>query len=263
MKLEALNGMTPATVAPSRAQGSADAAIQRAKGVAKNGDTAQIAEASRQLEGIFLSMVFEEMAKTVDSTDTLVPRSPGQDMYEQWFRSEVASDWSRRGGVGLGGAITRSLGASPAPHPAPAAAPRLHAAVSRPSAPAPAIPPVQGRVTSSFGPRVHPISGKAELHNGVDIAVPEGSPVRCPFDGTVVSVNSEDRGGLSVVVQHANGYTSGYAHLSRALVKPGDLVGSGQVIAESGNSGTSTGPHVHFAVQRFGQPVDATGWFRF
>lgn len=262
MKLEALTAMSPAAVAPSRVQGSADAAVQRAKGAAKSGDAAQIAEASRQLEGIFLSMVFEEMAKTVDASDTLVPRAPGQDMYEQWFRSEVASDWSRRGGLGLGNAIARSLGASPTPASAPAAVPRPQGAV-RPSTPTPVPLPAQGRVTSGFGPRIDPISGEVGMHNGLDIAVPERSPVRCPFDGTVVSVDSEGHGGLSVVVQHANGYTTGYAHLSRALVRPGDMVGSGQVIAESGNSGTSTGPHVHFAVQRFGQPVDATGWFRF
>jgi murein DD-endopeptidase MepM/ murein hydrolase activator NlpD len=83
-----------------------------------------------------------------------------------------------------------------------------------------------------------------------------GQDVRSAASGRVASVQSMGGYGLTVVVDHGNGLQTRYAHLSAAALKPGDSVESGQVIARSGNSGRSTGPHLHFEVLENGQPVD-------
>ena len=116
--------------------------------------------------------------------------------------------------------------------------------------------PVKGRITTPFGPRIHPITGAEQLHNGIDIAVPIGTDVLAPADGVVKSVYSTTAGGRQIVLEH-DGWMTGYAHLSQQLVSIGDHVAQGQVIAKSGNTGTSTGPHLHFTMTNgMGQKVD-------
>lgn len=117
--------------------------------------------------------------------------------------------------------------------------------------------PVNGRISSRFGPRVAPISNASTDHNGVDIAVPIGTPVKAPADGKVISVYTHERGGKSLIVQHADGWKTGYAHLNDWSVKVGDQVKQGDVIAHSGNTGNSGGPHLHFTMTNgVGQKVD-------
>ena len=119
------------------------------------------------------------------------------------------------------------------------------------------IPPVTGRISSAFGNRVHPITGETSFHNGIDFAVPEGTEVVSPADGEVRSVYTAGAGGLQLVIDHDNGFATGYAHLSRAEVVPGERVKQGQVIALTGNTGTTTGAHLHFTMRdASGQYVD-------
>ena len=108
--------------------------------------------------------------------------------------------------------------------------------------------PVEGRVTSKFGNRTHPVTGVASFHNGIDIAVPVGTPVKAPMRGTVISTGSHPTGGLQMVLQHPNGWRTGYAHLSQYVAKVGEEVVQGETIALSGNTGASTGPHLHFTI---------------
>lgn len=111
--------------------------------------------------------------------------------------------------------------------------------------------PVPGyrRVTSPFGPRTAPTSGASSMHKGIDIAAPIGTPIVSPWDGKVVVANSHPTGGVQLVIQHNNGKRTGYAHLSSRLVALGDTVERGQRIALVGNTGTSTGPHLHFSLR--------------
>jgi murein DD-endopeptidase MepM/ murein hydrolase activator NlpD len=120
-------------------------------------------------------------------------------------------------------------------------------------------------VSSAFGLRRDPFDGSVKLHKGTDIAMPVGSDVRSAAGGVVESVGELPDYGLTVVVNHAGGVKTRYAHLSEAAVKVGDGVTRGQVIAKSGNSGKSTGPHLHFEVIDEGKPVkpspdDMTLW---
>lgn len=108
--------------------------------------------------------------------------------------------------------------------------------------------PVKGRISSDFGPRTHPITGVASNHNGIDIAAPTGTPIVAPKSGRVISIYSTATGGLQMVVEHAGGWRSGYAHLSETIAKVGEDVMKGETIAKVGNTGASTGPHLHFTI---------------
>lgn len=115
------------------------------------------------------------------------------------------------------------------------------------------------RVSSNFNPRrVNPVTGRVTPHHGVDFAMPIGTPVLATGDGEVVVANA--RGGAAgkyVTLRHGRQYLTRYMHLSRVLVKPGDKVKRGDRIALSGNTGRSTGPHLHFEVWINNQPVNA------
>lgn len=95
-----------------------------------------------------------------------------------------------------------------------------------------------------------------QFHKGIDIAVPFGSDVHCTAQGTVIFAGPKGGYGNCVIVSHGNGLATLYAHLSQILVKPNDRVKVNQVIAKSGNSGRSTGPHLHYEVHRNNQPVN-------
>lgn len=116
--------------------------------------------------------------------------------------------------------------------------------------------PVKGAVTSGVGWRVDPFgSGKRVFHRGTDIAVPVGTPVQATRKGRVVLAGDDGHGhGSTIVIEHDNGDRTLYGHNSALLVRHGDLVDSGTVVALSGNSGRSTGPHVHYELQPSGRP---------
>ncbi len=125
----------------------------------------------------------------------------------------------------------------------------------------PSICPVDGGLfTSSFGLRRDPFTGRQTFHRGVDFSLPVGSPVVATANG-VVGVVGQERGlGLIVAVEHGNGLTTVYGHLQAANVKAGQTVQRGQVVALSGSSGRSTGPHLHYEVRVGDQAVNPLGY---
>ena len=124
--------------------------------------------------------------------------------------------------------------------------------------------PVTGPITSKFGPRKAPVAGASTYHNGVDVGVPVGTQVRAPWDGTVLSTYSNAAGGNQMIVKHPNGYRTGYAHLSGYVATKGQAVRQGEAICLSGNTGHSTGPHLHFTLTNpAGQKVDPETVFDF
>lgn len=121
------------------------------------------------------------------------------------------------------------------------------------------LPVENGVITSGVGWRVDPFgSGKLAFHRGVDIAVPVGTPVRAVRKGRVVFAGARRGYGTTVIVEHANGDRTLYGHNAMVRVNSGELVESGTVIAISGNTGRSTGPHVHFERMPSGRPVIET-----
>jgi murein DD-endopeptidase MepM/ murein hydrolase activator NlpD len=123
--------------------------------------------------------------------------------------------------------------------------------------------PISGRVTSKFGNRVHPVTGQSSFHNGVDIAAYIGTPVFAPATGIVIKVWDHPRGGKSMAIQSLEGVRFGFAHLDQQLKREGESVMRGDVIAMTGNSGASTGPHLHFTVKKNGQWIDPETMFTF
>jgi murein DD-endopeptidase MepM/ murein hydrolase activator NlpD len=120
----------------------------------------------------------------------------------------------------------------------------------------PTFLPVSGRITSRFGGRRHPFSRKYDFHEAVDLATKSGTAIRAPGKGIVTFSGRQGGYGNMVEINHGYGIVTRYAHNSTNLVKKGDRVSKGQVIARVGSTGSSTGPHVHFEVEVNGKAVD-------
>lgn len=118
------------------------------------------------------------------------------------------------------------------------------------------IRPASGRLSSGFGMRTHPISGRRKLHAGIDIAAPTGTPIYAAAPGVVISSGWRGGYGNAVVIDHGGGLSTLYGHCSRLLVKSGQRVTQGQRIALIGSTGYSTGPHLHFETRVNGKPVN-------
>ncbi|MDW8140754.1 MAG: M23 family metallopeptidase [Candidatus Bipolaricaulota bacterium] len=116
--------------------------------------------------------------------------------------------------------------------------------------------PLRGVLTSGFGPRRHPITGRQDFHEGIDLEVPEGTDVYAARAGRVLFAGYRGGYGLSVVLQHDQGYRTVYAHLSEVFVYRGQFIEGGQRLALSGRTGSSTGPHLHFEILRYGKALN-------
>ncbi|RZM36154.1 MAG: M23 family metallopeptidase, partial [Sphingomonas sp.] len=116
--------------------------------------------------------------------------------------------------------------------------------------------PVLGRITSSFGLRMHPLLGFTRMHKGLDIGAPYGSPIHAMTDGVVAFAGRTGGYGNFVKLVHGGGMASGYGHMSRIAVSSGTRVRQGQVIGYVGSTGISTGPHLHWEVWRGGAAIN-------
>lgn len=111
-------------------------------------------------------------------------------------------------------------------------------------------------LASPFGPRPSPFTGLPSRHEGVDLLAPPGTPVRAAAAGRVRSAGRDGPFGLAVELDHGGGLTTRYAHLAKILVRPGAEVEAGRPVGLLGNSGRSTGPHLHYEVRLAGRPLD-------
>jgi murein DD-endopeptidase MepM/ murein hydrolase activator NlpD len=126
----------------------------------------------------------------------------------------------------------------------------------------PTLWPVEGRVTGSFGERIDPFNGEGAFHLGVDISGELGEPIIAPADGFVTYAEQLGGYGRAVVLDHGNGVTTRYGHMSGFAVAVGQRVRRGDVIGYVGNSGRSTGPHVHYEVRINDTPVNPYKYLR-
>jgi murein DD-endopeptidase MepM/ murein hydrolase activator NlpD len=133
-----------------------------------------------------------------------------------------------------------------------------HPSVTKTAEPAGAIPafrwPVRGRIIAGFGRQQN-----GAQNDGINLAVPAGTPIKAADDGIVAYAGNELKGyGNLVLVRHSNGYVSAYANASQLLVKRGETVKRGQVIARAGQTGSVTSPQLHFEIRKGSIPVDPT-----
>jgi murein DD-endopeptidase MepM/ murein hydrolase activator NlpD len=130
----------------------------------------------------------------------------------------------------------------------------------------PAIQPISGKnlqhVASGYGYRIHPIYKTLKMHTGIDFTASTGTPIYATGNGTIASVEKEYRGyGHNVVISHGYGYQTLYGHMSRITIKPGQKVKRGDIIGYVGNTGTSTGPHLHYEVIKHGKKINPVNFF--
>jgi murein DD-endopeptidase MepM/ murein hydrolase activator NlpD len=120
----------------------------------------------------------------------------------------------------------------------------------------PTLAPALGLITDGYGMRPDPFTGRRAFHRGLDISGRRGTPIRAPADGIVVSAGRNGGLGKTVRVSHGFGYTTIYGHLDKMTVEPGDEIRRGDEIGTLGNSGRSTGPHLHYEVHVDGKSVN-------
>jgi murein DD-endopeptidase MepM/ murein hydrolase activator NlpD len=250
----------------------------RAGALAAKGDAATAAEKKKAAED-FVALLFMEVLKTMRAS---IPKgglfdsdSVENDVYTSMGDTEVARAIAGREALGLRQMIEKALdhsmsraldrGAPKPPDPSPVkplgfdskpAEPLPRAQTDEQSHAADLEAPLHGRISSRFGLRPDPWSGKTRFHKGVDIAAPAGSPVKAAAAGKVVFSGWAEGYGNLVTIDHGDGSLTRYGHNGANLVQAGEVVGSGQEIALVGATGRATGPHLHFEIERHGEAVD-------
>lgn len=116
--------------------------------------------------------------------------------------------------------------------------------------------PIRGRITSTFGTRKDPFTGRNKFHCGIDVSARVGTPIRAAAPGRVIFSGWKNGYGRVVIIRHRNGYITVYAHNSKNSVRVGEFVNAGNVLALSGKSGAATGGHLHFEIRKYVNPLN-------
>ena len=125
----------------------------------------------------------------------------------------------------------------------------------------PSVRPTKGRISDDYGYRIHPITKVRHFHHGVDIANRFGTFINATADGNVIETGFDKNYGRYILIDHGYGYKTYYAHLSKQLVEKGDAVTKHKVIGQMGNSGCSTGTHLHYEVRFYGKSKNPVNYF--
>src|SRR6185312_3091128 len=120
----------------------------------------------------------------------------------------------------------------------------------------PSVAPVDGWITSGYGIRVSPFTGERTMHSGLDIAAPVGTPILAPADGVVIFTGAKAGYGNFIMIAHGYGVVTRYGHNHQNMVQPGQKIARGEQIATVGDSGRTTGPHVHYEIVVNGKTND-------
>jgi murein DD-endopeptidase MepM/ murein hydrolase activator NlpD len=231
-------------------------------------DRAQIKLLAQQFEAMLTTQMLREMRRSMlDDDQEQKENGFGLETMTDTTDAELGSALSRVGGIGLTSsllkAFERQIAGESQSNESGAAANITGASAQADVVKSPIPKPLQvsdvtapARVSSRFGWRQDPLTGEASFHQGVDLAVAYGRDVKAAADGVVSFAGVQNGYGNTVVIDHQDGRQTRYAHLSQELVRAGDAVTEGQVLGKSGNSGRSTGPHLHFEVLVNGKPVD-------
>lgn len=246
----------------------------------------QMKRVAADFEAVLLQRFTAAINPSASDEDGDLFRSEATDLYRQMFAEQLAKTIADSGGIGLADIIVRQMHAAAdggrvnatgiekakdavrllrdgagakaaATEPVSLSAPRT---TSRrrvdDGEPIELQLPVTGRITSQFGTRRDPIHGHRRFHRGLDIAAPRGTPIEAAAEGTVVFAGRQRGYGNTVIIEHADGRRTRYAHAQTLQVQAGETVEAGQEIATVGSTGRATGPHVHFEVIEDGKRVN-------
>jgi murein DD-endopeptidase MepM/ murein hydrolase activator NlpD len=233
-------------------------------------DPKKVAQLAQEFEAMLMLQMVRQMRQSI-SFDDEKEQGFGNETMTDTFDVEFSRYLAQNGGIGVGkmiqdaiakqtgGAAASSTGPSPLGAAAQAAAAaRSAAAVGSPSASNLTMPLDGAKTTSGFGWRNDPLGAGRKFHAGVDLRAAYGTEVAAAAPGEVTFAGDQAGYGTTVVIRHGEGLETRYAHLASTDVQVGDTVQAGQSVGRVGNSGRSTGPHLHFEVRRHGQQVDPT-----
>jgi murein DD-endopeptidase MepM/ murein hydrolase activator NlpD len=187
-------------------------------------------EAAQQLESVFVKQMLRSSGGFSGSADVA-----GSSLTADLFAETLADAVTQAGGIGLAKTISQSLASTASPSPATSGGPV---------------------VSSGFGSRIDPLTHQPSMHPGVDLPAPEGTPITAARAGTVIAAGPRGGYGNAVEVDHGDGTTTLYAHASEVAVTPGQQVAAGEKLGEVGQTGRTTGPHLHLELRRGGHFVD-------
>lgn len=224
----------------------------------------ELKKVAQEFEAVFIAYLLKVMRETIEESG-LMEEGFGKTIYTEMFDQEVSMSIARRGALGISDLLYKHLleiepekeqmnsTESPAsPHGSGNGASSQNEGRETNDLQLPVLAPVSSR----FGPRADPFSHKRRMHKGVDFAAPKGAPVAAPLPGKVVSAGCESGYGNTILIQHPNGLQTRYGHLDAIHVQKGQEVAGGQIIGTVGDTGRSTGPHLHFEAIRMGKHVD-------
>jgi murein DD-endopeptidase MepM/ murein hydrolase activator NlpD len=227
-------------------------------------DRQEIKRLAQQFEAMLMTQMLREMRRSMLDDDEDKENGFGAAAMTDTADVELGGALSRSGGIGLTDSLLKAFERQitgvqdqnpPAKEPETVARPSS----GQTSGTGPVIlseVTTSAPVSSKFGWRQDPLTGHTTFHQGVDIAVAYGQNVKAAADGVVSFAGVQNGYGNTVVIDHEGGRQTRYAHLSQELVRAGDVVSEGQVLGKSGNSGRTTGPHLHFEMLMNGRPVD-------
>jgi murein DD-endopeptidase MepM/ murein hydrolase activator NlpD len=231
----------------------------------------ELQRVAQQFEAMLLTQMLREMRKAgewKDGDEGAEGMQLGTESFTEAIDTELGIHLAKHQGLGLTSqlmqAFDRLAGGSGVSTPE-----AIHQTPAPPSAfpgmsvPQAAVPPLPTAVTSEFGWRSDPFTGQSKFHRGVDLKAAYGQEVQAAASGTVV-FSGEQRGyGTTVVLEHADGSRSRYAHLSAVTVSAGSAVEGGQAVGRAGRSGRATGTHLHFEVTSpEGKPISPSQWMQ-
>ena len=252
----------------------------------------ELKKASQEFEALFVSYLLKVMRSTVPQSDEEEGSTLGKDTYLEMFDQEIGLHVARSQSLGIGEMLYRKLSEKDGNKPVGIEKQRSlelkqHLQVTRPTT-APNVTdsqvpqslenskgsqsaeslqplldlksPVEGVKSSSFGIRPDPFNHQCQFHQGIDLAAPMGAQIHSAHAGTVIFSGFLSGYGNTVILEHENGYRTLYAHAAKNLVAVGEKVASKQVIGVVGSTGRSTGPHLHFELEKDGEKLDPLGY---
>lgn len=226
-------------------------------------DEKRLEEACAEFESLFIYLVMKQMRKTIAQSN-LISGGKGEEIFTSMMDEELSKQISLRQGLGLRDVLIEQLTGkrgSVLPH---SITTQIYSKNrSAEECAQPFVPPIFGNISSTYGWRKDPFTGKRDFHQGIDIARPSGAEIPAVADGRVVFSGWKKGYGRVLEIEHQDGLNTFYAHNSKNLVKVNEMVAKYQVIALVGSSGRSTGPHLHYEVRRNGEAINPTKVTRF
>ena len=248
--------------------------LRAAEGASSAGQNGELKRAAQEFEAIFIAHMLKVMRETIEESG-LTEGGFGKSIYTELFDQEISLSLAKRGALGISDLLEQRLGnnvdleekqkSDSSRSTGTSAKSECSARETYDHSPHSCAQeneisdmqlPVQAPISSRYGMRKDPFTRQLKFHKGLDLAAPEGMAVVPALPGTVLSAKYESGYGNTVLVEHAGGIQTRYGHLSSISVRAGDTITSESILGKVGNTGHSTGSHLHFEVIRDGNPVD-------